>query len=164
MHFSGTNLLTRCHSASSCFLLFLVPERLFGQYSRNSTKQKPNLLFYRDGPRTPKKRRRGAKGAPHHLAARPRGGARPAMGWAPQAPPRAALSPIYSLATENPTSIYHTPERLWGATAIAKLRFGGQKSLFRHAAGTGKCPRNASPSTPPLPSCSVSSSPMDYEF
>ena len=45
--FSGTNLLTRCHSASSCFLLFLVPEKLFGQYSRNSTKQKPNLLFFR---------------------------------------------------------------------------------------------------------------------
>ena len=45
--FSGTNLLTRCRSASSCFLLFLVPEKLFGQYSRNSTKQKPNLLFFR---------------------------------------------------------------------------------------------------------------------
>ena len=25
----------------------LVPEKLFGQYSRNSTKQKPNLLFFR---------------------------------------------------------------------------------------------------------------------
>src|SRR5215203_2898311 len=43
--FSGTNLLTRCRSVSSCFLLFLVPERLFGQYSRNSTKQRPNILF-----------------------------------------------------------------------------------------------------------------------
>ena len=45
--FSGTNLLTRCHSASSCFLLFLVSEKLFCKYSRNSTKQKPNLLFFR---------------------------------------------------------------------------------------------------------------------
>ncbi|KAK1660205.1 hypothetical protein QYE76_048364 [Lolium multiflorum] len=35
------------------------------------------------------------------------------------------------------------------AAAIAKPRSGGQESLFRHAAGTGKCPRKASPSTPP---------------
>ncbi len=46
-----------------------------------------------------------------------------------------------------------------GAAAIAKLRFGGQKSLFRHAAGTGKCPRNPSPSTP-SPSSSPLLSPM----
>ena len=51
-----------------------------------------------------------------------------------------------------------------GAAAIAKLQFGGQNSLFRHPAGTGKCPRKPSPSTPPPPSCSVSSSPMDYGF
>ena len=51
-----------------------------------------------------------------------------------------------------------------GAAAIAKLQFGGQNSLFRHPAGMGKCPRKPSPSTPPPPSCSVSSSPMDYGF
>src|SRR4051812_43051131 len=33
--FSGTNLLTRCHSASSCFLLFLYLEKLYRKYSRN---------------------------------------------------------------------------------------------------------------------------------
>src|SRR3954467_13562560 len=33
--FSGTNLLTRCHSASFCFLLFLVSEKLVKKYSRN---------------------------------------------------------------------------------------------------------------------------------
>ena len=51
-----------------------------------------------------------------------------------------------------------------GAATVAKLQFGEQKSLFRHPAGTGKCPRKPSPSTPPPPSCSVSSSPMDYGF
>ena len=45
------------------------------------------------------------------------------------------------------------------AAAIAKLRFGGQKSLFRHAAGTGKCPRNPSPTTP-SPSTSRLLTPM----
>ncbi|KAK1643528.1 hypothetical protein QYE76_061333 [Lolium multiflorum] len=41
-----------------------------------------------------------------------------------------------------------------GAAVIVKLQFGGQKSLFWHPAGTGKCPRKPSPSTPPPPSCS----------
>ena len=44
--FSGTNLLTRCRSASSCFLLFLVPENYFCEYSRNCTKQKAKSLFF----------------------------------------------------------------------------------------------------------------------
>ena len=37
--FSGTNILTRCRSASSCFLLFLVSEILHRKYSRKWTGQ-----------------------------------------------------------------------------------------------------------------------------
>jgi hypothetical protein len=41
--FSGTNLLTRCHSASSCFLLFLyfrkVTQEIFSELGK--TKAKP---------------------------------------------------------------------------------------------------------------------------
>jgi hypothetical protein len=44
--FSGTNLLTRCHSASSLFFCyFCVSEKFHRKYSRNWTKQEPNLLF-----------------------------------------------------------------------------------------------------------------------
>jgi hypothetical protein len=43
--FSGTNLLTRCQSASSCFLLFCVSEKLHRKYSRNWTKQKLKFLI-----------------------------------------------------------------------------------------------------------------------
>src|SRR4051794_8236635 len=32
--FSDTNILTRCHHASFCFLLFLIPEKLKNKYSR----------------------------------------------------------------------------------------------------------------------------------
>jgi hypothetical protein len=47
MHFSETNLLTRCHSASSLFFCyFCVSEKLHRKYSRNWTKQKPNHLFF----------------------------------------------------------------------------------------------------------------------
>jgi hypothetical protein len=50
--FSRTNLLTRCHSASSLFFCyFCVSEKLHRKYSRNWTKQKPKFLFFpkRDG-------------------------------------------------------------------------------------------------------------------
>jgi hypothetical protein len=44
--FSGTNLLTRCHSASSLFFCcFCVSEKLHGKYSWNWMKQMSNLLF-----------------------------------------------------------------------------------------------------------------------
>ena len=45
--FSVTNLLTRCHSASSVFCCFCIPEKLFWKYSRNWTKFGQNLLFSR---------------------------------------------------------------------------------------------------------------------
>jgi hypothetical protein len=49
--FSRTNLLPRRHSASPCFLLFCVSEKLHRKYSRNWMKQKPKFLFIpkRDG-------------------------------------------------------------------------------------------------------------------
>src|SRR3954447_3861075 len=58
--FSGTNLLTRCRSASSCFLLSLVSEKFYRKYSRNGTRKKPKFLICRreDGVR------RGAEGRP----------------------------------------------------------------------------------------------------
>ena len=68
--FSGTNLLTRCRSASCCFLLFLVSEILVRKYSRNWTKSKPRGLFSHEASRSPKERRRGATGEPNHRAAR----------------------------------------------------------------------------------------------
>lgn len=46
--FSGTNLLTRCHSASFCFLLFLVSEKFHRKYSQNWTKQIAKFLISRD--------------------------------------------------------------------------------------------------------------------
>src|SRR4051812_32204422 len=43
--FYGTNLLTRCRSAISYFLLFLVSEKLHRKYSRNWKIQRPKFLF-----------------------------------------------------------------------------------------------------------------------
>ena len=84
--FSGTNLLTRCRSASCCFLLFLVSEILVRKYSRNWTKSKPRGLFSHEASRSPKERRRGATEGPHPRAARPPLG-RAALWCGPLVPP-----------------------------------------------------------------------------
>ena len=44
--FSRTNILTRCRSASSCFLLFLVSQILHRKYSRKRTGQKTRSLIF----------------------------------------------------------------------------------------------------------------------
>jgi hypothetical protein len=79
--FSGTNLLTRCHSASSLFSAVFVFHR---KYSRNWTKQKPDIQKFTEASREPKRRWRGATGRPHHRAARPRAGPRPLVVKPPQ--------------------------------------------------------------------------------
>src|SRR5215217_6598547 len=70
--FSGTNLLTRCRSASCCFLLFLVSEILVTKYSRNWTKSPPRFLFCPEASRTPESRQRGGLVGPDDMVARPR--------------------------------------------------------------------------------------------
>src|SRR5215203_3243641 len=92
--FSGTNLLTRCRSASSCFLLFLVSEILVTKYSRNRTKSTPRFLFFHEASRTPGKDQRGATGPPGGWPARPRVGPRRLTPWPPLRPSDAASSPI----------------------------------------------------------------------
>src|SRR5215213_2362194 len=92
--FSGTNLLTRCRSASSCFLLFLVSEILVTKYSRNWTKSTPRFLFSPEASRAPEKDQRGATGPPHMALARPRGGPRPPIVSSPRQPSDSASSSI----------------------------------------------------------------------
>ena len=94
--FSGTNILTRCRSVSSCFLLFLVSEILHRKYSRKWTGQKPKIIYLPCQHRRPRGSRRHAAGRPHPSQARPRAGPRLGMVWAPWAPTDVALSPIYS--------------------------------------------------------------------
>src|SRR5215203_4810341 len=91
--FSGTNLLTRCRSASCCFLLFLVSEILQKKYSRNWTKSTPRVLFFHGASRRPKSLRSGAKRWPDHRPARPEGGPRRPMVWAPRAASNPTLPP-----------------------------------------------------------------------
>src|SRR3954464_14389431 len=76
--FSATNILTRCHSASFCFLLFLIPEKLKNKYSRNWKKK----LFYEVLHRKTPEARRGATGGPQGAHTLPRRAPlRPRLAW-----------------------------------------------------------------------------------
>src|SRR4051812_19031799 len=64
--FSGTNLLTSCHSAICLFSSVFGSTKSENQYSRNWTRQKPKLLFFPEKHGTTKQSRRGATGWPNY--------------------------------------------------------------------------------------------------
>ena len=139
--FSGTNLLTRCHSASSCFLLFLYSRKasleIFSELDENLRRP----LFYQTTPGV----RRGDEVEPRgpHTWARRGQGPIGAEGWCRLLVHRLAtpfglyIAPDLKL-TEQSTKLPNTSP----CSAATKLRFGGQKVLFRHPAGTGIDPRS----------------------
>src|SRR4051794_36762686 len=69
--FLGTNLLTRCRSASSCFLLFLVSEKVYRKYFRNGTGQKPKFLICRRNMESEGEPKGGPRVARHALGVGP---------------------------------------------------------------------------------------------
>src|SRR4051812_41272893 len=81
--FSATNILTRCHSASFCFLLFLIPEKLKNKYFRNRKRK----LFYEVSYRKSPEARRGHLGGGWWAHTTPRRAQGPARAWAWCGPP-----------------------------------------------------------------------------
>jgi hypothetical protein len=157
--FSRTNLLKRCHSASSCFLLFCVSEKLHRKYSRNWTKWKPKFLFWchvhgverGDGEEPGGSHTRWWRGSswPRHQVV-----------WAPGPPSDIALPPIYSLWGENPkeSSPVSIHEKFRSA-AIIEDQFWGTEVSVPAPYRDGELPPEPSPSTPP-PSPSMLLTPM----
>jgi hypothetical protein len=93
-----------------CFLLFCVSEKLHRKYSLNWTKQNPNLLIFIEASRSPKRRRRGATGQPHHRAARPAPGPRPLWVRPPWSTSDTSPSPIKTPRREKPKDPIYFPE------------------------------------------------------
>jgi hypothetical protein len=92
------------------FCCFCVSEKLHRKYSRNWTKQKPNLLIFTEASRRPKRRQRGAMGRPHHRAARPAPDPCPLWVRPPWSTPYAAPSPIKTSRREKPKDPINFPE------------------------------------------------------
>jgi hypothetical protein len=92
------------------FCCFCVSEKLHRKYSRNWTKQKPDVQIFTKASREPKRRRRGATGRPHHRATRPRAGPRPLVVRPPWPTSDAASSPIKTPRRKKPKDPITFPE------------------------------------------------------
>jgi hypothetical protein len=86
----------------SVFCYFCVSKKLHRKYSRNWTKQKPNIAIFTEASRRPKRRQRGATGRPHHRAVRPAPGSRPLVVRPPWPTSDTAPSPIKTPQREKP--------------------------------------------------------------
>ena len=146
--FSGTNLFTRCHSASSCFMLFLVPEKLFCEYSRNCTKQRPKSLFFQHVHGVRRRDEGGHRGA----QTTPRRGWPPcrANRWCgPLGPPPTLPLRLFipsDAKTLKDEAIF--PEEFRSAAAIDD-KFRGTEVSVPARCRDGELPPEPSPSTPP---------------
>jgi hypothetical protein len=144
--FSRTNLLTRCHSASSLFFAVLcfkkVTQKIFSKL--DETKVEPPI--FTKASRRPKMRRRGAWGQAHHRVARPSPWPRHHMVRPGGPPPDVALSPINSPRRENPKGWIAFPRNILQAVAVVEARSGGSRSSSRHPAREGNpCQRPSPP-------------------
>jgi hypothetical protein len=99
--FSRTNLLTRCHSASSLFLAIFVFQKSYTGNILRIGRNKSQSSYFPEAWQSPKLRRRGARRRPLHPMARATPWPRRGLVWAPGPPPNAALLPIYSPLWEN---------------------------------------------------------------
>ena len=110
--FFGTNLLTRCRSVSSCFLLFLYSRKASLKIFSELDETTRGSLFFQNTPDGAKEQQRRATRWPH--APRTRGPPlpRPRVVWAPRGSAAAALSPTYSPRRENPKDLSKYPRKV----------------------------------------------------
>jgi hypothetical protein len=141
----------RCHSVSSCFLLFLCFRKVIREIFSELDKTKTKVHIYLTWRRSPKERRRGARGQPHHRVAWATPWSRHQVVWTPGPSPDIALPPINSLRRENPKEMNTFPQNILQATEVIVPRSGGSRSSSRHPAGEGNHHQrpSSSPRQPP---------------
>jgi hypothetical protein len=91
------------------FCCFCVSDKLHRKYSRNWTKQKPNIQKFTEASREPKRRRSGATSRPHNRPVRPRPWPRPLCVRPPQSTSDNAPSPIKTPWWEKPKDPINFP-------------------------------------------------------
>jgi hypothetical protein len=132
------------------FCCFCVSKKLHRKYSRNWTKQKPNIKKFTEAFREPKRRRNRARGWSHHQGARPRAWPRRPMVSPTWSTYNAAPSPIKTPWREKPKYPDHFSRNTSRSTVVVDLRSGGSRSSSRHPTREGNCHRRSS-SSPCLP-------------
>jgi hypothetical protein len=145
--FSGTNLLTRCHSASSLFFdVFVFKKSYTGNILGIGRNKSRTSYFYRSFTKT-EDEIEGGQGPATPQRAWPSPWPCPPMVRLPGPPPDDAPSPIKSPRREKPKGRIVFPRNILQAAAIAVARSGGSRSSSRHPAREGNPYQR--PSTPP---------------
>jgi hypothetical protein len=133
-----------------CFLLFLcfikATQEIFSELDETNAK----VPIFPDTRWSPKQRRRGTRGQPHHEVAQPAPSPCHQVVGPPGPPPDAALPPIYSPRREKPKHPINFPQNILQAATVVDTRLGGSISSSRHPAGEGNHRRRPS-SSPCLP-------------
>jgi hypothetical protein len=135
--FSRTNLLTRCHSASSLFSAILCFRKATQEIFLELDETKAKVPIFPEAWQSPKLTRRGARRRPRHPMARATPRLRQGLVWAPGPPPDAALLPIYSPRWENLKALINFPRSILQAASVIDMRSGGSRSSSRHPTGEG---------------------------
>ena len=121
----GTNILTRCPSASSCFLLFFRFRKVLKEIFSESDGTKTQDLRSSRTTRSQKGRRNRGLEGPHHRVARAPCLPRHHQVWGPCSLSDAALSPIYSSRREYPKPTEHISRKTSVAAAVVNPSSGG---------------------------------------
>jgi hypothetical protein len=145
--FSESNLLTRCHSASSLFsAVFVFHKSYIGNILGIGQNKSRTSYFYRSFTKT-EDETEGGQGPALPPGARPSPWPRPPMVRPPGPPPDAAPLPISSPWQGKPKGWISFPWNILQDAAVAIARPGGSRSSSRHPAREGNPYRR--PSTPP---------------
>jgi hypothetical protein len=145
------HLLTRCHSASSLFSAVLCFRKATWEIFSELDETKAKVPIFPDTRRSPKQRRRGARGQPHHRVVQPARGPCQQVVGPPGPLPDAALPPIYSPRRENLKAMINFPQNILQAAAVIDARSGGSRSFSQHPTREGNHRQRPS-SSPCLPS------------
>jgi hypothetical protein len=132
------------------FMLFLCFRKVTQEIFLELDETKAEILIFPNTRRSPKQRRREARGQPHHRAAQPTPGPRHRVVGPPGPPPDTVLPPIYSSRRENPKGPINFLENILQAAAVIDTRSGGSRGSFWYPAEEENHHRRPS-SSPCLP-------------
>jgi hypothetical protein len=133
--FSGTSLLTRCHSASFLFsAIFVFQKSYTGNILKIGWNKSQTSYFYRSFAKTEDETEGGQRLATPQ-GARPSPWPCPPMVSPPGPPPDDTPTPIKTPRRENSKGRIAFPRNILQATTVVESRSGGSRSSSRHPAG-----------------------------
>jgi hypothetical protein len=155
----GTDLLTRCHTASSLISAIFVFQKSYTGNILRIGRNKSRSSYFSYMRWSPKQRWRGARGQPHHRMAQPAPG-RATRWWGHLAhlltPPFRLYILLDGKTLKDPINF---PWNILQATTIIDARLGGSRSSSRHPAEEGNYHRRPSSSPCLSPEWCMSSLP-----